>query len=447
MFVYGQPEVLSPPASPGLGAATYTDSQVAQALRESMAQGFSLLDSIAGVIRVFDVPVDQAYRAGDIVAAETQGKPATGAASLVVTEMQQTTAPTYNDAQVAQALRESMAQGFSLLDSIAGVIRVFNVPVDQAYRAGDIVANEMEAARRAAAAAAAAKAAADAARPTYTDAQVAQALRESMAQGFSLLDSIAGVIRVFNVPVDQAYRAGDIVANEIEAAKRAAAAVAERQAAQAAAAAKAAADAARPTYTDAQVAQALRESIAQGFNLAQSMDAAMRLYGISREQIVRAGNIVANEIEAARQAAADAARRTAAAKAAADAAAAQAARDAAAKAAADAAAEAARKAAADAAAKAAADAAAKAALTVKPTGTRAFTDAEIAQAMRESLKQGFTLKDAVTGAVTKFAVPRDQAIRVAEQIAAETQPTTTTPAQAGIGPLLLAVAAAYLLGA
>ena len=85
-------------------------------------------------------------------------------------------------------------------------------------------------------------------------------------------------------------------------------------------------------------------------------------------------------------------------------------------------------------------------MTVKPTGTRAFTDAEIAQAMRESLKQGFTLKDAVTGAVTKFAVPRDQAIRVAEQIAAETQPTTT-PAQANIGPLLLAVAAAYVLGA
>jgi hypothetical protein len=76
-----------------------------------------------------------------------------------------------------------------------------------------------------------------------------------------------------------------------------------------------------------------------------------------------------------------------------------------------------------------------------------FTDAEIAQAMRESLRQGFSLKDAITGAVTKFAVPRDQAIRVAEQIAKEMQPTTTTPAQAGIGPLLLAVAAAYLLGA
>jgi len=374
MFVYGQPEVLSPPASPGLGAATYTDAQVAQALRESMAQGFSLLDSIAGAIRVFGVPVDQAYRAGDIVAAETQGKPATGAASLVATEVEQTTAPTYSDAQVAQALRESVAQGFGLADSINGAIEVYGVPVDQANRAGDIVAAEMDAAARAAAAGVVVTAAATTAAATYTDVQVAQALRESMAQGFSLLDSIAGAIRVFGVPVDQAYRAGDIVAAE----------------AQRAAAAKAAADAAAKAAADAAA-------------------------------------------EAARKAAADAA--------------AEAARKSAADAAAKAAADRAAKAAADAAAKAAADAAAKAALTVKPTGTRAFTDAEIAQAMRESLKQGFTLKDAVTGAVTKFAVPRDQAIRVAEQIAAETQPTTTTPAQAGIGPLLLAVAAAYVLGA
>jgi hypothetical protein len=333
MFVFGEPEILRPPARLGLGeppAPMFTDARVAQALRESIAQGFSLVESMSGAIRVFNVPVDQVYRAADIVAAEMQGKPAPGAASLVATEVEQTTAQTYTDAQVAQALRESVAQGFDLTDSINGAIEVYGVPEAQANRAGDIVAAEIqaaEAARAAAASESAARLAADAA-------------------------------------------------------------------------AKAAADAAAKAAADA-----------------------------------------AARAEAARKAAADAA--AAAAKAAADAAA-KAAADAAAKAASDAAAratEAARKAAADAAAKAAADAAAKA--TVKP-GTRAFTDAEIAQAMRESLKQGFSLKDAVTGAVTKFGVPQNQAISVAQQVAAETQPTTA-PAQAGIGPLLLAVAAAYIL--
>jgi hypothetical protein len=313
----------------------------------------------------------------------------------------------FTDAQVAQALRESIAQGFSLVESVSGAIRVFNVPVDQVYRAADIVAAEMQGKPATGAASLVATEVEQTAAQTYTDAQVAQALRESVAQGFGLTDSINGAIEVYGVPEAQANRAGDIVAAEIQAAEAARAAAASESAARLAAdaAAKAAADAAAKAAADA-----------------------------------------AARAEAARKAAADAA--AAAAKAAADAAA-KAAADAAAKAASDAAAratEAARKAAADAAAKAAADAAAKTALTMKPTGTRAFTDAEIAQAMRESLKQGFSLKDSVTGAVTKFSVPQDQAIRVAQQVAAETQPTTA-PVQAGIGPLLLAVAAAFILGA
>jgi hypothetical protein len=400
MFVFGEPEILRPPARLGLGAATYTDAQVAQALRESMAQGFSLLDSISGAIRVFGVPVEQAYRAGDIVAAEINP-----GGFMIISKQ----APPGYDYSAAQILSQRERDINNLYREILN--RDAEAEGLQFWRDSDLSIPEIEAQIRQIAreigVTARTEPVVDVFRETYTDAQVAQALRESIAQGFSLLDSISGAIRVFGVPVEQAYRAGDIVAAEIQAAQAARAAAASESAARLAAdaAAKAAADAAAKAAADA-----------------------------------------AARAEAARKAAADAA--AAAAKAAADAAA-KAAADAAAKAASDAAAratEAARKAAADAAAKAAADAAAKTALTMKPTGTRAFTDAEIAQAMRESLKQGFSLKDSVTGAVTKFSVPQDQAIRVAQQVAAETQPTTA-PVQAGIGPLLLAVAAAFILGA
>jgi len=400
MFIYGQPDILTPPASPGLGAVTYTDAEVAQTLRESSAEGFSLVEAISDVIAQ-GVPIDQAYRAADIVAAETS--PVEKLRSIfdtsIFTKTAEEKAAYYNnlldsgfsDATIRAALNAPEDENWQALRSLAARLR--NNDADAAAQAARDAsakaaaeAAAAQAAAQAAAAAAAAQAARDAAAAatanttvvaaqTYTDAQVAQALRESIAQGFSLLDSIAGVIRVFGVPVDQAYRAGDIVANEMEAARREAVA-------------KAAADAA--------AAQAARDASAKAAAEA-----------------------------AAAQAAAQAAAAAAAAKAARDAAAAQAARDA--------------------AAKAAADAAAKAALTVKPA-TRTFTDAEIAQAMRESLRQGFSLRDAVTGAVMKFAVPQDQATRVAQQIAAETQPTPATPGQPGIGPLLLAVAAAIALG-
>lgn len=277
MFIYGEPEVLSAPDTPSLGAApAYTDAQVAQALRESMAQGFSLVDSISGAIRVYGVPVDQVYRAADLVAAETQGKPATGAGSLVVadeTEVVDTT-PVYSDYQVAQALRESVQQGFTLADSVTGLVRIYDVPQEQATQAAEKVAKEIELQ----------------ARKTAED--------------------------------------------------RAAEAAAKAQA-EAAAAARAKADA-------------------------------------------------------------------------------------------------------EAAAKAAADAAAKAA--TKITAVKTYTDEQIAQAMRESLRQGFSLRDSVTGAVTRFSVPQDQAIRVAQSVAAETKPTSQ-PGATNITPLLLAVAAAYFLGA
>jgi len=407
----------------GLGQATYTDAQVAQGLRESIAQGFSLLDSMAGAVRVFGVPIDQAYRAGDIVALEMQrGVTFTAPADAI---------PTYTDAEVAQGLRESVAQGFSLEDSIAGAIRVYNIPVDQAERAGAIVAREMRGTPPPAAA------------TIYTDAEVTQGLRESVAQGFSLEDSIAGAIRVYNIPADQAQRAGAIVAKEMAAADDAA-----RKAAADAAAAAAAATrpVGTPVYTDAQVAQGLRESVAQGFSLLDSIAGAIRVYNIPVDQAYRAGDIVAKEMQAAAKAAADAAAAKAAAdaRAAADAAAAKAAADA--RAAADAAAAraaATAKAAADAAAKTAADAAAK--KLAAEAAARAAAEATAKNAADAAAKQ------AAAAAAAKAAA--DAATKAAAAAAAKSQADAAAATAAGqttggnIGPLLLAVAAAYVLGA
>jgi len=391
----------------GLGQATYTDAQVAQGLRESIAQGFSLLDSIAGAVRVFGVPIDQAYRAGDIVALEMQrGVTFTAPADVI---------PTYTDAEVAQGLRESVAQGFSLEDSIAGAIRVYNIPVDQAERAGAIVAREMRGTPPTAA-------------TIYTDAEVTQGLRESVAQGFSLEDSIAGAIRVYNIPADQAQRAGAIVAKEMAAADDAA-----RKAAADAAAAAAATT--RPVgtqvYTDAQVAQGLRESVAQGFSLLDSIAGAIRVYMIPVDQAYRAGDIVAKEMQAAAKVAADAAAAKAAAdaRAAADAAAARAAATA--------------KAAADAAAKTAADAAAK--KLAAEAAARAAAEATAKNAADAAAKQ------AAAAAAAKAAA--DAATKAAAAAAAKSQADAAAATAAGqttggnIGPLLLAVAAAYVLGA
>ena len=392
----------------GLGQATYTDAQVAQGLRESIAQGFSLLDSMAGAVRVFGVPIDQAYRAGDIVALEMQrGVTFTAPADAI---------PTYTDAEVAQGLRESVAQGFSLEDSIAGAIRVYNIPVDQAERAGAIVAREMRGTPPPAAA------------TIYTDAEVTQGLRESVAQGFSLEDSIAGAIRVYNIPADQAQRAGAIVAKEMAAADDAA-----RKAAADAAAAAAAATrpVGTPVYTDAQVAQGLRESVAQGFSLLDSIAGAIRVYNIPVDQAYRAGDIVAKEMQAAAKAAADAAAAKAAAdaRAAADAAAARAAATA--------------KAAADAAAKTAADAAAK--KLAAEAAARAAAEATAKNAADAAAKQ------AAAAAAAKAAA--DAATKAAAAAAAKSQADAAAATAAGqttggnIGPLLLAVAAAYVLGA
>ena len=116
---------------------------------------------------------------------------------------------------------------------------------------------------------------------TYTDARVAQALRESMAQGFSLPDSIAGAMRVYGVPSEQVYRAADVVALE----KNNQGLLSTPQSA---ATGLLGASPTTPGFTDTQVAQAIIDSIGQGFTLDQAQQGAFANFGVNQDQFGRA---------------------------------------------------------------------------------------------------------------------------------------------------------------
>ena len=116
---------------------------------------------------------------------------------------------------------------------------------------------------------------------TYTDARVAQALRESMAQGFSLPDSIAGAMRVYGVPSEQAYRAADVVALE----KNNQGLLSTPQSA---ATGLLGASPTTPGFTDSQVAQAIIDSMGQGFTLDQAQQGAFANFGVNQDQFGRA---------------------------------------------------------------------------------------------------------------------------------------------------------------
>ena len=116
---------------------------------------------------------------------------------------------------------------------------------------------------------------------TYTDDRVAQALRESMAQGFSLPDSIAGAMRVYGVPSEQVYRAADVVALE----KNNQGLLSTPQSA---ATGLLGASPVTPGFTDTQVAQAIIDSMGQGFTLDQAQQGAFANFGVNQDQFGRA---------------------------------------------------------------------------------------------------------------------------------------------------------------
>ena len=107
----------------------YSTEQVASAIAASVAQGFSVAQAVQGATQNFGVPPAQAQAAaamysggGGSPAPSGGGSPASSGGG----------GQTYSTAQIAQAVAESVAQGFTVDQAIQGATQNYGVPRAQA---------------------------------------------------------------------------------------------------------------------------------------------------------------------------------------------------------------------------------------------------------------------------------------------------------------------------
>lgn len=278
-------------------STTFSDARVAQAIRDSLAQGFTLDQARQGALNNYGVGQSQFDRAMQLVDRSS---------------MQfRGSAPTYQFPGLL-ADREQMPTGAQRFISGTPGSLLYDVPrvqnAEVAFRPGAFdydairnqqagVVDQIEGGNMPSTTVTpssvrtvttpSAPVTAPVVKPpvtsptTYTDARVAQALRESMAQGFSLPDSIAGAMRVYGVPSEQAYRAADVVALEQNNQGL-------LSTPQPAATGLLGASPATPGFTDSQVAQAIIDSMGQGFTLDQAQQGAFANFGVNQDQFGRA---------------------------------------------------------------------------------------------------------------------------------------------------------------
>jgi hypothetical protein len=318
------------------GRPTFTDERVAQAIRDSLAQGFTLDQARQGAMANYGVGADQFTRAADLVSAAPLGK--------------RGSAPLYQFPGLL-AGREDMGVGAQRFLSRAPGSLLFDVPkveggqftftpgafdyqaireqqagasqVDQAYLdQNQIQPGSAEYIRLtgkkptgSATTTSTTGTTTDTTRKTtgttttgtttpapssqYTDERVAQAIRESMDQGFSLLDSMAGATRVYGVPTEQVYRAADLLGGSLlsdqgMAEPTMAAAYVPPMIEDVTPITSAQSNLlSNPTqFTDAQVAQAIIDSLGQGFNMDQIRMGAFNNFGVTPEQFTSASGML-----------------------------------------------------------------------------------------------------------------------------------------------------------
>lgn len=194
---------------------------------------------------------------GSLTTTGTTTKPST---TTTTTPTTTTTTPTttsqYTDAQVAKAIQESMAQGFSLVDSMAGATRVFGVPVDQAYRAADSLL---------------------ATKKTTSSAEIIPPQEQSnqmrRIQSSPSFEAIAYQPSVYEAPMDDKsvlqpgiYQSESMFSSPINEGLLAT----------------------QETYPSAQIAQAIMDSLNQGFTMDQIQQGAFNNFGVDADQFSRA---------------------------------------------------------------------------------------------------------------------------------------------------------------
>jgi hypothetical protein len=107
----------------------YSTEQVASAIAASVAQGFSVAQAVQGATQNFGVPPAQAQAAAAMYSSGGgSAAPSGGGGSPAPSGGGQT----YSTAQIAQAVAESVAQGFTVDQAIQGATQNYGVPRSQA---------------------------------------------------------------------------------------------------------------------------------------------------------------------------------------------------------------------------------------------------------------------------------------------------------------------------
>lgn len=274
---------------------TFSDARVAQAIQDSLAQGFTVDQARQGALANYGVTDAQFNRALASVSGGTQGM--------------RGSAPLYQFPGLL-AGREDMATGAQRFISRAPGSLLFDVPKveggqftftpgafdynairNQQAGAGQVDASLLEQAQIQPGTAeynrlttppkttTTAK--------TYSDAQVAQALQESMAQGFSLDQSLSGASTKYGISADQLARAQGLLPQQVTTPAVTAAVTPE-----APMQAPSSLLATTPTYSNQQIAQAIIDSLGQGFTMDQIQQGAFSNFGVNTDQFNQAAGLL-----------------------------------------------------------------------------------------------------------------------------------------------------------
>jgi hypothetical protein len=280
-------------------ATNYTQSQLATAIRDSLAAGYTVQQARMGAMNNFGVSETAFNAALD----QVQGSPSA-----------------FSDARVAQAIRDSLAQGFTLEQARQGALNNYGVGQSQFDRAMQLVDRSSMQFRGSA--------------PTYQFPGLLTDRREMPTGAQRFISSTPGSL-LYDVPrvenAEVAFQPGAFDYEEIKSRLTAPAGTtiniegldwqtswgappgsktstnATEMTGSSTSGTKTTTPASTTTtttmpppktssqFSDAQVAQAIRESMGQGFSLLDSMAGAARVYGIPIEQVTRAADVVALE--------------------------------------------------------------------------------------------------------------------------------------------------------
>lgn len=272
---------------------TFSDARVAQAIQDSLAQGFTLDQARQGALANYGVSDAQFNRALGSVSGGAQGM--------------RGSAPLYQFPGLL-AGREDMATGAQRFISRAPGSLLFDVPKVEGgqftftpgafdYQAlrdqmgtGKTPEVDSETAANSNALAAYNAAQTKPTTKTYSDAQVAQALQESMAQGFSLDQSLYGAGTKYGISADQLARARGLLPQQATAPVQAA--VTPPVTPEAPMQAPSSLLAPTPTYSNQQIAQAIIDSLGQGFTMDQIQQGAFNNFGVNTDQFKQAAGLL-----------------------------------------------------------------------------------------------------------------------------------------------------------